>query len=382
MSSSSSLMPSSLAVQVLERLLSHPSLRDNLQFFHIQRFLELVCRLWQEIVPPEKARPLELPQDIERFLAAVLDLQGNIIQLTWHAFSDLAESMYLGPKPPSIDDNFKEHGHDYSMGAETILPPVSFCIRSSCKSVIAGAPRTLTDARPVEARLYTLRRGILPVFSKSTYCRDCNTRYYHNYYVNEAHNSTARREYYSSEMPDHLHVFSVTCLRIAQVYNSSLAHTSDQPSSSRLKDELAGDLVLEAFLLHAILRDKMKRKENLVLPHNGHQNHRLDEALAERNYRMVGTGQEQWAHTCSRCTKFYKGDDGNWYRMSAGVHDGVTVRHLACSVHDCTEALESQRDLFCQSHSHLNKYVAFVAATYLQSLAFGHVQNLPTEPFN
>ncbi|KAJ7178518.1 hypothetical protein C8R43DRAFT_833145, partial [Mycena crocata] len=226
----------------------------------------------------------------------------------------------------------------------------------------------------VEARLYTLRRGILPVFSKSTYCRDCNTRYYHNYYVNEAHNSTARQEYYSSEIPD-LHVFEscfidralclyienqlclsdVTCLRIAQVYNSSLAHTSDQTSSSQLKDELAGDLVLEAFLLHAILRDKMKHKENLVLPHNGHQNHRLDEALAERNYRMVGTGQEQWAHTCSRCTKFYKGDDGNWYRMSAGVHDGVTVHHLACSIHDCTEALESQRDLFCQSHSHLNK---------------------------
>lgn len=41
--------------------------------------------------------------------------------------------------------------------------------------------------------------------------------------------------------------------------------------------------------------------------------------------------------------------------MSAGVHDGVTVRHVACSVHDCTEAVLSQRDLFCHSHRNLLK---------------------------
>lgn len=117
------------------------------------------------------------------------------------------------------------------------------------------------------------------------------------------------------------------------------------------------------------MRYKSNHSEALVLPHHGHQNHRLDEVLAERNYRMVGTGQEMWAHTCNRCTKLYQGDDGNWCmsvlhtslpcltsvldRMSAGVHDGVTVRHVACSVHDCTIALESQRDLFCPTHQHL-----------------------------
>lgn len=42
-------------------------------------------------------------------------------------------------------------------------------------------------------------------------------------------------------------------------------------------------------------------------------------------------------------------------RMSAGVHDGVTVRHVACSVHGCTNTLLSQRDLYCYTHRDLLK---------------------------
>jgi ubiquinone biosynthesis protein COQ9 len=49
-------------------------------------------------------------------------------------------------------------------------------------------------------------------------------------------------------------------------------------------------LVLDAFLFHSILRDKSWRHEILSVPHGGYQNHRLDEALAKRNYRMAGTG--------------------------------------------------------------------------------------------
>ncbi|KAJ7139316.1 hypothetical protein C8R44DRAFT_827942 [Mycena epipterygia] len=201
----------------------------------------------------------------------------------------------------------------------------------------------------------------------------CKTRFYHNYSVNGAKDPAAQREYYNEAIPEYIHVFEscyveralcvyfetqlylshATCQGIARVYNSALAYTSAEPTAAHLKDALAGELVLESFLLHAILRHKMERSETLVLPHHGHQNHRLDQALADRNYFMAGTGQEMWAHTCSRCTKVYQGDDGNWYRMSGGVHDGVTVRMAACSVHDCTEALQSQRDLFCHTHRDL-----------------------------
>ncbi|KAJ7492057.1 hypothetical protein FB451DRAFT_1021989, partial [Mycena latifolia] len=262
------------------------------------------------------------------------------------------------------------------IGAETLVPPVSFCLRPSCNSA------HLSEKRVVEARLYTLRRGILPVFSKSLYCRGCHTRYYHNYYVHEAHNPTAQRQYYGPQsaseghtISNYIHVLEscyvewalcvyfemqlcishATCQGIARVYNAALAHTSEDPTASRLKDELAGDLVLESFFLHAMLCDRATRGQTLVLPHHGHQNHQLDEVLAERNYRMVGTGQEMWAHTCNRCTKIYQGDDGNWYRMSGSIHDGVTVRHVTCGVHDCTEAVQSQRDHFCYTHRELIK---------------------------
>ncbi|KAJ6560405.1 hypothetical protein B0H19DRAFT_1290213 [Mycena capillaripes] len=276
------------AVQILERLLAHESLKDNLQFVHIQRFFELGRRIWLEIVPPDKSRPLLLPSNIA---------EENIVQ----------------------------------------------------------------------GRLYTLRRGFHINLG-------CHTRYYPNYSVRDASHENSKRQYYSTEVPTLIHVTETsymepdlckyfafqlalshaTCQGIAQVYNRALG-ASDLPNRSRLSHELTGDLVFDSFLLHALLQDKRNRREILSLPHRGYQNHRYDEALAQRNLRMVGTGQDMWAHACNRCMKLYQGEDNNWYRLTAGVHDGVAVRHLCCSVHNCTEALQSQRDYFCYSHRHLLK---------------------------
>ncbi|KAJ7234697.1 hypothetical protein C8J57DRAFT_1089536, partial [Mycena rebaudengoi] len=254
------------------------------------------------------------------------------------------------------------------LGVETVAPPMSSCPRTGCNSLKLG------ETKSVEARLYTLHRGVLPIFSKSLYCRTCHTRYYNNYSVEQASNPSAQRQYYNHDMPRFIHVFEtcfvelqlctyfevqmalahVTCQGISRVYNMSLG-ASEIPTASQLLNELSGDLVLEAFLLHSVLRDKQERQEVLFLPHHTYQNHRLDHVLAERNLRMAGTGQEMWAHACNRCMKIYKGEDDNWYRMTAGVHDGVTVRHLCCTVHDCTEALPTQRDHFCATHRHLIK---------------------------
>jgi hypothetical protein len=68
--------------------------------------------------------------------------------------------------------------------------------------------------------------------------------------------------------------------------------------------------VLDAFFLHALLRDKDLRGEHLHVPHAGLQRHRFDTALNERNYRMAGNGQAMWAHACSACMKIYQGEDG------------------------------------------------------------------------
>ncbi|KAJ7510345.1 hypothetical protein B0H11DRAFT_1702034, partial [Mycena galericulata] len=246
-------------------------------------------------------------------------------------------------------------------GVETIAPPISFCPRPSCDS------HKLGEESRVEARLFTLRRGILPVFSTSLYCHRCSTRYYHNYSVEKASGPNARNMYYTSDVPSIIHVTD-TCFvetplciyfemqmaisqgGIARVYNTALTNSDSIPNSSRLIHELTGELVLDSFLFHAILRDKSRRREILSVPHANYQNHRLDEALAERNYRFAGTGQPQWPHACDGCMKVYQGEDDQWYRMTAGVHDGITVRHVCCSVHDCTEPLPTQRSLFCHTH--------------------------------
>ncbi|KAJ7614703.1 hypothetical protein DFH06DRAFT_1013800 [Mycena polygramma] len=256
--------------------------------------------------------------------------------------------------------------HKCLTGAEALNPPVTVCSQPACKG------RSLTDPRAVEARLYTLHRGVLPVFSHSTYCRGCHTRYYPNYSVREAKNPTAQREYYDSSIPHFIHVTESSFVErqlcvyfemqmatthssaegIARIYNLALG-VSEIPNASRLSHQLDGELVLDAFFYHAVLRDKSSQYRTLSLPHNVDQRHRLDEALRERNVRMMGTGQEYWGHACNRCMKTYKGDDGNYYQLTAGVHDGVTVRHLACSVHNCTEPLPSQKARFCTTHSHL-----------------------------
>jgi hypothetical protein len=104
-------------------------------------------------------------------------------------------------------------------GAEAILPPMKTCPRDGCGHA------HLSETRRVESRLYTLRRGVLPVFSVSTYCRstsvlvqicqhsvrincnsvECSTRYYHDYSVQHASNSNARREYYGG-VPEYMHI--------------------------------------------------------------------------------------------------------------------------------------------------------------------------------
>ncbi|KAJ6620691.1 hypothetical protein B0H10DRAFT_1945765 [Mycena sp. CBHHK59/15] len=157
----------------------------------------------------------------------------------------------------------------------------------------------------VEARLYTLYRGVLPVFSQSSYCRSCFTRYYPNYSVQEAQNTTSRQEYYTTAVPDFIHVTessfveSKLCVYfemqmamshasaegIAKVYNLALG-SSEIPNASHLSHELDSELVLNSFFYHAVLRDK---------------------SLQERNYRMVGTGQEMAVlRPVTQCDELYR----------------------------------------------------------------------------
>ncbi|KAI0049302.1 hypothetical protein FA95DRAFT_1489519 [Auriscalpium vulgare] len=253
------------------------------------------------------------------------------------------------------------------LGAEQIRPPVSTCLRPAC----AHAP--LSEPRQVQARLWTLRRGVLPVWSLSLYCRSCLTRYYNNYFVHEASHREATREYYGA-MPRFIHVTEQSFIElalciffetqmamlhasaenIARVYNHSLSLSEKSAlHDSRLSDQLDLQTVWDSFFMHALLRDSQKREQALSLPHHGLQSQRFNLALAERNYRMAGTGQEMWAHACKGCMKVIVADDGQTYCLTAGVTDGVTLGHPCCSVIDCTVPLSKQQDRFCAEHTAL-----------------------------
>lgn len=95
---------------------------------------------------------------------------------------------------------------------------------------------------------------------------------------------------------------------VARVYNLGL---SLQDSSQ----SLSGEMVWNAFYLHALLSDAERRNENLQLPHHGSQDKHFAEALCECNQHMKGTGQPLWAHACDGCervTQPPEGTNGTW----------------------------------------------------------------------
>ncbi|KAK0433594.1 hypothetical protein EV421DRAFT_1718445, partial [Armillaria borealis] len=224
----------------------------------------------------------------------------------------------------------------------------------------------------IEARLYTVSRGILPIYVKSYYCRKCHTRYMPNYKVTGASEADAERVYFE-ELP---HIMGATrtsyfevklievfqqamvtlhasASGIVQWYNDGLqTPATNVPNNFVLNNKLTAELVYEAFFLHGLILDAYNRGVSLTLPNGGEQRDRMDRALEERNKRMVGMGQEFWAHRCKICMQLFQGSDGKIYAADAGTMDGVTMGFPCCSVEGiCHIDLKTPKERFCPSHS-------------------------------
>lgn len=162
----------------------------------------------------------------------------------------------------------------------------------------------------------------------------------------------------------------VSATNIATVYNYATA-----PSASPVRPIhqplhlLTSRTVLDAFFLHALLQDKYRDDEVLVLPHEGPHEHRFDTALRDRNAKIRRRGQEMWGHACDDCVKRMQRPDGTVGKhfqpcisvhaadfmppiayVSAGVTDGVTVGHPCCAVLNCQQDLVKGRDRYCERH--------------------------------
>ncbi|KIJ36555.1 hypothetical protein M422DRAFT_61158 [Sphaerobolus stellatus SS14] len=209
---------------------------------------------------------------------------------------------------------------------------------------------------------YDIDNGPIPVYITSFYCRGCYTRYYHNYYV---HQNSTLQTYYGG-IPDviqssrKIFVQASLCERFAtqmvmawtsatncgRIYNAefdNLCSTIALPFGWKFALKLDTDIVSDAFYLYSLLLDHSRQAQVLSPPHHAPNNtERLQNALEQRNERMVGPGQPEWNHACDVCTKISVSEDG-----SLVVMDGVTLGHPCCAIHDCVNPLPTNRHMCC-----------------------------------
>ncbi|KZT57327.1 hypothetical protein CALCODRAFT_434401, partial [Calocera cornea HHB12733] len=224
---------------------------------------------------------------------------------------------------------------------------------------------------------YTLNNGAFPISTTSLKCRSCNTRYYINYARQQGADKRFYRLYYPG-MPTILqsekHLFfedklcqvfrSYTVLAhasataTAQFYHDTLANNRAPNSGSYPIPRLRSKYISDLFDLYSLLLHHSEQKSQLVLPDSAEsQSERLTAAMLLRNHFMAANGQEQWAHSCQGCRKFFN-KDGEQYMLSCAVTDGVAIGRPCCAVHNCTTPLSTNRARYCLPHSRMETICA------------------------
>ncbi|KZT51760.1 hypothetical protein CALCODRAFT_442621 [Calocera cornea HHB12733] len=260
---------------------------------------------------------------------------------------------------------------DFFPAAEEFYPPNRTCTNLHCPHFIDTSQQApLYDPQRYIAALYTLNNGAYPISTTSLKCRSCNTRYYINYARQQGPNQTWYRLYYQG-MPTVLqsekHLFfeeklcqvfrSYTVLShasasaTAQFYHNTLANNHIFNTGSYSPPLLRSEYISDLFDLYSLLLHHSEQGTQLALPDSaGSQSERLMAAMLTRNHFMAANGQEQWAHSCQGCRKFFD-REGEQYMLSCAVTDGVAIGRPCCAVHNCTNPLSTNRTRYCLPHS-------------------------------
>ncbi|KAG8938985.1 hypothetical protein FRC04_007208 [Tulasnella sp. 424] len=284
---------------------------ESLGIAQLQQFLCLARRLLPQVLENNRGlsqnhRP-PLSHAMVEFMSDGLKMNASQVMTSWEAFFEVIIAASGSEDFGTIA--FHESAfYAFSIAAETLPVELSACRVPTCQN------SKLIYKPPINATLLTLHQ-------------DCHTRYYNNYMVTEASNAGSKRRYFGGGIPKYIevadHVFvdlefchwveiemafsQSSAENIARVY--ALTHSNMLVGSPALS-KVTGETVLHAFFLHALLRDHHKRNTSLILPHHGENRARLSPALAKRNLRIAGTGQEMLAHACNLCMKIVDGPDG------------------------------------------------------------------------
>ncbi|KAJ7028171.1 hypothetical protein C8F04DRAFT_1044296 [Mycena alexandri] len=342
--------------------------------------------------------PTELPSYILRTLATALgEKDTRLTEICWTAFRELVWTQPI--ISPTVDEilAYNDASVCHQTSFRHLYPPTRSCKTADCvnhrddENIL-----TLGELLTHTATLFTLEHGALPVYTTSLYCRSCKTRYYHNYHV---HKKTSARTYYGGvpdvvQVAQHFFIESAllelfannmvfgwlsatNCARIynqalstprQHVLNNKLAFTAIYHNTKHLTPDdwnttrlIRKEDTMNGFFLYSLLLDKAEHGGILMLPHDEQsQSDRMEQALAERNSAMEGTGQECYAHACDLCFVVYENEHGHLVKMHAAACDGNTIGHRSCKVHDCQIPLPSLRQHFCADHQHLRLKCAVI----------------------
>ncbi|KAJ7212989.1 hypothetical protein GGX14DRAFT_360980, partial [Mycena pura] len=286
------------------------------------------------------APPETLPANVHEFIRACFDVPDETAKLAWEIFHEIAWA-YRATSEEQAANRLKHaklfllHGIPNGIGVFSLSPPTRVCLDPDCcrirhsHNLMEVTDRELAESASHRITVFTLDLGAVPGFSTSTYCRNCNTRYYPNYYVHTR--ATTRTYYYLDQIPEfiqsseHFYTSAGLCelftnmmvsawtsgTNCARIYNTSIAHAALEPHLPRNWLSLKIDIedVFNSFFLYALLQDHHERDDILQLPHDAPSHaERLRPALEARNSRMAGTGQEEWNHYCDLCCHIYEED--------------------------------------------------------------------------
>ncbi|KAG1720182.1 hypothetical protein EDB19DRAFT_1930573 [Suillus lakei] len=380
----------------------------DLTFPDLTAFVRLACMakpFIRQCMTDIRHPPIHPPEVVVSLLAGALGQDPPTILTCWVAFRQVIWTHGAVLPTDQEIEAFNRHGLVRGIGYHDLYPPTRVCQRPECVNYRDGDEvATLTDVNTFRASLFTLRDGSLPVHSVSTYCRQCHTRYYPNYWTN---NTDSTRIYYAGvpsviqaarhfyieaallELFAAMKVFGWYCrlsliiitltfhsrmssMNCARVYNYALAQRHalyisnnrrafdatlprafDEEFSWQYTLRMCDTDVLNGFFIYSLLLEKAEHSSCLVLPHDEQQRIRIDVALSERNKEMEGIGQEAYPHACDLCF-IVIGDDDSKLKIQAAVCDGNTIGHPCCAVHDCKVPLMTNRHRFFDGCDEVN----------------------------
>ncbi|KAF8815547.1 hypothetical protein BYT27DRAFT_7225037 [Phlegmacium glaucopus] len=255
-----------------------------------------------------------------------------------------------------VDERFRHYGKD--LGFSSLYPPVNYCINGQCKPAAKGLKLQKMDQ--TQGVLYTLDKGVHPVWVIRFQCVECQRVYYHNYFMKDG-----MWYYYDGDLPDVIQVgehqfierkvVNVWCtdMNVARKSFTNCAHT--------YKISLSGPNCLPTdWPFKAALKDHLECNTTLIVPHTGDQAGWFMEAIKARNM----------------CFKIYGQNE------VVAVMDGMTLGHPCCTVHNCKTPLATSCDRYCPTHHSLSNICAINNCTLPRDIDIGDlIDNEEEEEF-